>query len=76
MDWLVSPNFVGAHHAFVDGPVGKILSSTKFCTSFLTDKDNFPARLNSLEVCVFATRMTILPDSDFLVPAEKREYQA
>ena len=29
MDWLVSPDFVGAHDAFVHGPVGKILSSTK-----------------------------------------------
>ena len=53
---------------------GKSCHRRKLCTSFPTDKDNFPARLNSLEVCVFATRMTILPGSDFLVPAEKREY--
>ena len=53
---------------------GKSCHRRKLCTSFLTDKDNFPARLNSLEVCVSATRMTILPGSDFLVPAEKREY--
>lgn len=107
MDWLICPQFVGAHHAIVDsgsggnrGPVleeGFVHLSTAIAERShlgslepsavepylkrnlnwrVQKKDESAAQLNSLEVCIFATRMIHPPDSDFPVPAEKRRFGA